>query len=197
MMTNSSAVHTVAIASYEFAGSTAVVVAAIVAAAKAGQEPSAIRAEFMAGRIARAILAKAGKATDKQRDVAITKGLHIVAACEPGRKAAKGQATRTAKDQELFEPTKRWWSRMGRDAGVIKARKTGGTRKVKAKAGSKAAKPFIAKAPKDASAALLTVQNLSQQLAAYTTKFHDFFSPEIVAACNHAAMVAKGEAKAK
>lgn len=196
-MTKSSAVHTVAIASYEFAGSTSTIVAAIVAAAKAGQETPAIRAEFMAGRIAKAILAKASKVTDKQRDVAITKGLHIVAACEPGRKAAKGQAMRTAKEQELFEPTKRWWSRMGRDAGVIKARKSGGKRKPKNKGGANKNKPFIASKPKDASAALLTVQNLAQQLAAYTAKYHDMLTPEIVAACNSAAMVAKGEAKAK
>jgi len=190
------AVHTVAIASYEFAGSTATIVAAIVAAAKAGQETAAIRAEFMAGRIAKAILAKAGKVSDKQRDVAITKGLHIVAACEPGRKAAKGQAMRTAKEQELFEPTKRWWSRMGRDAGVIKPRKTGSKNKPKSGGASKN-KPFIASKPKDASAALLTVQNLTQRLAAYTTKYHNFLTVEIVAACNSAAMVANGEAKAK
>src|SRR5574343_734425 len=107
MTTKTKTVHAVAIASYVFAGSTATVVAAIMKAAEGGQDVASIRAEFMAGRMARAMLGNgADKATDKARDVAITKGLHIVAACEPGRKPARGQATRTAEEQALFEPTK-------------------------------------------------------------------------------------------
>lgn len=190
------ATHTVAIASFEFAGSTATVIAAIQAGAKAGMSSEELQHEFRGGRIARAIIKATAKLTDKARDAAILRGISISMACEPGRKPKKGQAMRSTADQALFEPSKRWWSRMGRDAGIIKARKTGGKRKPKNK-NKNTPKAFIASKPKDASAAMLTVQNLAQQLATYCAKYHNLLPVEVVAVCNGASLKVDEAAKAK
>lgn len=190
MATKTKTVHTVAIASYEFAGATAVVIAAVRKAAEAGTPSNEIAAEFRAGRIARAILTDAPKVTEAMRDKAIARGLAIVLACEPGRKPKQGQAMRSDEDQKLFEPTKRWWSRIGRDAGVIKPRAA----KAKAEAPAKADKPgktsktlpdpFFAKAPKDNSAAILSVQNMLHAIATYCAKNHKRLPAAVVAKCN-------------
>lgn len=187
MTSKAKKVHTVAIASYEFAGSTATVVAAIRDGADAGMTPTELAVEFKAGRIAKAILEASGKkASDAARDKAIDRGIAICLACEPGRKPKNGQAMRSAEDQALFEPTKRWWSRMGRDAGVIKPRaKSGKPGKGKGKPGKgKATGAFVVKTPKDTTAALLSVQNMLHMLATYCAKHVKLLPADVTAKCN-------------
>lgn len=190
-------IHNVAIASFNFAGSTESMVAAIQAGATAGMTQAELQHEFRGGRIAKAMLKGTSKLTEAMRDKAITKGIAISMACEPGRKAKQGQAMRTTVEQALFAPSKRWWSRMGRDAGVIKARAQGKRKTKASKAKAKAkAKPFIANKPKDAAAAMLTVQTLAKQLATYATTFHNLLQVDVVAVCNGTSLKIDGFAKA-
>lgn len=186
-------IHNVAIASFNFTGATETVIAAIQAGATAGMTQAELQHEFRGGRIAKAMLKGTSKLTDAMRDKAIAKGIAISMACEPGRKAKQGQAMRTTVEQALFAPSKRWWSRMGRDAGVIKARAQG---KRKTKASKAKAKPFIANKPKDAAAAMLTVQTLAKQLATYATTFHNLLQVDVVAVCNGTSLKIDGFAKA-
>jgi hypothetical protein len=191
-MKNSSHVN-VAFASYAFASSTADIVKVVADAAAEGQEVANIRVDFLAGRIARAILAASPKISEAAIAKAIARGKLIVTACEPGRKAKTGQAMRTAEDQALFEPTKRWWSRVGRDAGVIKPRapKAPAEGKADEKTDAKTPAmpaPFFAKAPKDASAAMLSLQNMLNEAAKYAAKYHKKLTPEAVRTANGAAL---------
>src|SRR5574343_805780 len=150
--------------------------------------PTELAVEFKAGRIAKAILEASGKkASEAARDKAIERGIAICLACEPGRKPKNGQAMRSAEDQALFEPTKRWWSRMGRDAGVIKPRATSGKPGKPGKPGKKGGKakaPFVVNTPKDSTAALLSVQNMLHMLATYCAKHVKLLPADVTAKCN-------------
>ena len=119
-------VSAIAIAAFDAGRAEGNVIDVIKAAIAGGASAAEVATEFRAGRIADLIFKRAGKAkvTEAERNAAIKRGLAIVAACEPGRTPKAGQAVRTEEDQALFEPTKRWWSRTGRDAGVIKPRNT-------------------------------------------------------------------------
>lgn len=193
-------VSAIAIAAYNAGAADSNVIAVIKAAFEAGATEEQLKTEFRAGRIAHKIVEeKGGKATDAQRNAAIKKGLAICAACEPGRTPKDGQAVRTPEEQALFAPTKRWWSRTGRDAGVIKPRNTAPRNEEKnppKKTPPKEVKPItLPKKPKSPKVAFDAVRSLSHLLATFCAKNVRLLPADVTAKCNRLSLELDAMAK--
>jgi hypothetical protein len=124
-----------------------------------------VRLDFIAGVVAFRLFPTL-KLTE-----AIAKGKGIAGATSQGHEPKPGQAIRTAAEETAFDTAKRQWSRLGRDAGVIKPRapkaKTGKAKTGKAKP---AAKPAIALKPKTAAMANTQLLNMAQMASGYCAK---------------------------
>lgn len=195
-------VSAIAIAAFDAGRAEGNVIDVIKAAIAAGASKAEVAVEFRAGRIADLIFKRAGKpkVTEAERNAAIKRGLAIVAACEPGRTPKAGQAVRTEEDQALFEPTKRWWSRTGRDAGVIEPRKSSPRNEEKQppKPPKGEPKPItLPKKPKSPKVAFDAVRNLSHLLAAFCKQQHKLLPVEVIAKCNGLAVELDKLAKAE
>lgn len=180
-MTNKQNTTNVANAGYIFAGHKATAIAHIQNAIRVEkQDYKQVRKDFVAGHVAKELY------PDLTQAQAIAKAKGVCGNCAPDREAKAGQAKRTQVEHDAVRAADQAWSRIGRDAGVIKP-KAGGTKKRKggkakqAKGGKPATKAPAT--PKNAAAANLALMNMAQSASAYCAKHKGVVSD----AASHAA----------
>jgi len=138
-----------------------------------GQDVKQVRLDFMAGLIAYRLFPTA------KLSEALAKGKGIAGATSAGHEPKAGQAVRTPEQETAFEAAKRQWSRLGRDAGVIKPRaKSKAPRKGDGKPKADKPKASAPAKPKSAAAANMALLNMAQSASGYCSKHKSVVSAE-------------------